>query len=352
MSISTNDSTHAHRRDLSLGMSYGFMSKPGDYLTEQAQADFDHMQRIGVTHVALMVNMMQETFASTRVFRDYEYSVTDHELEHAIRCLHNRGMKVMLKPMIEILDSSWRGAINFPGPQQMIQGILTDYWSHWFGSYTLGIKHYAQMAETLGVQRFCVGCEMRGAQPQNEHWKRAIEAVRSVYHGSVTYNATQPRDPVAAFDIHATGPWQPWYQDLDEVGYSYYLPGATQGGATVEQMIEHLKPQVANMKAISKVLSKPVFFAECGCRSVTGGAVEPSNYRNEGDYDGTEQANYLQAIIDSFAPEDWWHGFFWWKWDERQDRPQYKGDPAGDKGFTICNKPVEQIYQQTCKTIA
>ena len=37
------------------------------------------------------------------------------------------------------------------------------------------------------------------------------------------------------------------------------------------------------------------------------------------------------------------------KWDEQNHRPQFKDDPAGDKGFTIHGKPAADVFRRWCR---
>ena len=71
----------------------------------------------------------------------------------------------------------------------------------------------------------------------------------------------------------------------------------------------------------------------------------PWGWGNEGGYDGDEQARYLEAVLDTFWNEPWWMGLYWWKWDEQNDRPNFRSDPRGDKGFIIDGKPAAEVMK-------
>lgn len=73
--------------------------------------------------------------------------------------------------------------------------------------------------------------------------------------------------------------------------------------------------------------------------------MRPSGWSGEGGYEPAEQANYLEALFRTFWNESWWRGLYWWKWDEQLDRPPYRTDPRGDKGFTIWGKPAAEIMK-------
>lgn len=324
------------------GMSFGYMAQSGFYATPEAEESVDKMSEMGVTWVALMVSVLQETFASTRLYQDFVYTVSDGELESIIARFHAKGIRVMLKPMVECHDSVWRGHINFPDGDEQIQGLVTPYWDRWFSSLRQSLLHYARIAQKRGCEMFCLGCELYGAEQSkhNERWDAVIEDVRSVYSGALCYDA----QPQTLMDT-ATPP--KWMRALDAVCVSYYTSASSGPGASVEEMIETLRPTVARLRRASENLGGlPIIFGETGCRSVEGGAINPAEYRNSGAYAPDEQANFLEAMCRLFWNERWWRGFYWWKWDEQQIRPHYFADPTGDTGFTLQGKSAESTMRK------
>ncbi len=89
-----------------------------------------------------------------------------------------------------------------------------------------------------------------------------------------------------------------------------------------------------------------MYLGEIGCTSSTGGATSPSGWRGNGRYAPLEQANFLDAALRVLWDEPWWHGLYWWKWDEQNDRPQFRDDPAGNKGFTVDGKPAAEVMRR------
>ncbi len=322
-------------------MSFGFMAQRGYYSSAEARAQVSRMAEIGIDSVAVMVSVMQETFFSTTLYQDFAFTASDGELEGIIGLIHKNGIRVMLKPMVECHDSSWRGNINFPLDNQQIQGRVTDYWGRWFESFHRSVIHYARLAERTDCEFYCIGCELFGAEQavHNASWHPVIEGVREVYSGSVCYDAQPPTL------LDATEPPE-WMRGLDSVCISYYTPAAERPGAGVEEMIDHLRPTVARLRSVSENLGLPVIFGETGCRSMRGAAMNPPEFRTSGAYAPDEQSNFFEALCTLFWDEGWWDGFYWWKWDEHQVRPNYRSDPAGDTGFTIQGKPVEQVMKK------
>ncbi|MBS1371173.1 MAG: hypothetical protein HPZ91_14570 [Lentisphaeria bacterium] len=320
------------------GISFGFMGRNGYYRSEAGRRGADDICSLGADWVALIVTVAQERYSSTRMFADYVYTPSDIEVAEAVKRFHAAGVKVMLKPMIECLDSVWRGNIRFPEKQMMIQGICTDYWGEWFGHYAECMEHYGRFAEENGVELFCIGCELLGTEDREAFWPGVIDRVRQVYRGPVTYNA----DQIVPGRENCRG----WYSKLDLLGISFYT-GTERPNPSAAEIAADLQEQADRVEAVSRKLGIPVFFAECGARSVVNGALRPWDYTNSGDYDGAAQANYLAGVIEAFSCRDWWRGLMWWKWDEQQKRPHYT-QPGGDTGFTIHGKPAAEVLRRWC----
>jgi len=90
------------------GVNFGYLSKQLYYGTTQAETEVDRMADGGVEWVSLLVMLMQETFYSTRIYRDFAWTPSDVDLEKIIRRCQKRGIRVMFKPIIDCLDSSAR----------------------------------------------------------------------------------------------------------------------------------------------------------------------------------------------------------------------------------------------------
>ena len=316
------------------GVSFGFMALNGYYSSTKGQQEIRNIIASGADSVALMTTVMQDTFASTRMYRDFTITPSDDELRNTIRAFHNAGIKVMLKPIIQIHDSTHRGEINFPENQEFIAGIVTDYWGEWFKNYTACMVHYARLCETENVEMLCLGCEMIGADKREKYWPPLIEAVRKVYKGLLSYNTP------SWWDYEMSQKWtREWFKLLDQLGVSVYY-GMPEECTTVDAMAREMKYLADNLESGSKELGIPIFMAELGCRSVINGHITPSDcWNNQNEFDGEIQANYLSAICKAFYDRNWWTGFFWWKWEEQQNRP-YFHKASGDTGCTIAGKPA------------
>lgn len=324
------------------GVNFGYLAKTGYLGSAAAAEEVDRMADAGVEWVSLLVMIMQDAFYSTRVYRDFRLTPSDRDLAKIIDRMHRKGLKVLLKPAIDCHDSAWRGRINFPeATSEQIQGVRTDYWGPWFRSVTEAMTYYARLSEELGAEAFTSAQELLGADFEKDHWRALNEAVRDVYRGHLCINACGDLARLSHPDFLA------WAGEVDAVGVSYYV-GVPQEARTADAIHESLSRDLPKWREFAAKLGRPVYWAECGCRSMHTAHVLPSEYRSIGSYDGELQAEYLEGMLRTFWEEPWWTGFQLWKWDEQQDRPHYR-QPDGDTGFTIRGKPAEDVMLRWAK---
>lgn len=318
------------------GFNFGYLASADFWASAAALEEVRAMADAGVRVVSLNLTMMQETFHSTRIFADYHYTADDRSLARVIEAIHAAGMQVILKPQIECHDSSWRGMIGFPDGNEQIQGVRVERWPEWFASYTAAICHYARLAEELGCAYFTVAQELAMTELRTDDWLAVIAAVRSCYHGCCVVNAMG--DPA----VREHPDFIRWARELDVVGFSNYHE-VHDAPATAEAIREDvIATALPTWRRVAAALGKPVYWAECGCRSVIDGHRKPWEYRHVADCDEAVQAAWIEGFLSAWQDEAWWCGYQLWKWDEQQVRPQYV-QPGGDAGFTIRGKQAETM---------
>ncbi len=309
------------------GFTYGFDGKRGDYRTEQAAQSMERLAGLGGDWAALAFVVRQDSFCSTVIRPDYRYTVTDKDVITAADKLHSLGLKVCMKPIVNSADGVWRANIRFPEPEYGD----TDYWKDWFSSYTAFLCHYAEIAEETGCEMFCVGCEMLGTEHKEDYWRKAIEEVRKVYHGPITYNTNHGKE----FGVK-------WWDAVDYIGTSAYYGVGKVPGDSLENMTEVWNSQKERLAELSRVNGgKQIIFMEIGCRSARGCAMMPYDFSHrEFPYDEDEQANFYESCLVSMWDEPWFAGFFWWDW--------YTKLPTRtpELGFSIVGKKTENIIKE------
>lgn len=307
------------------GMTYGWNSGRGAYRTEEAVRSMEKLKETGSEWIALSFYTFQQNTFSTDIPFDYGYTVTDRDLEFAVKRAKELGLKVCLKPVVNSKDGIWRARIGFP--QEAV-----ELWNKWFQSYTNFLIHYAELAEELGCEMLCIGCEMVNTESQTEHWTNVIKEVRKVYSGPIMYNAN-----------HGSEEGIKWFDLVDLIGTSAYYPVAEKPGESEETMIAKWEQIKTKFVRLHQKFNKPIIFAEIGCRSARGCATMPWDFEHrELPFDEDEQANFYNSVIKVFWDEPWFAGFFWWDWSTKlYPLEQAKQNP----GFDIYGKRAEQILK-------
>ncbi len=324
------------------GMTFGYYARNGYYASPAARLEVDRMAGANVEWICLVVTVMQENVHATRQFRDFLQTPDDWELCEIIGYIRKKGIRVMLRPMIECHDGLQRSHIDFPDDGEIIPGKAFHYWRDWFANYTLLTRHYCRLAERTGCEAYCFDSELDRTVRRNAEWLGVVETARKMFSGTLTSSLIY----LPQFTQQLKAEPNHWFLALDTLGSSLYPAAADGPGATVESMTERLRTMAAEHAEFCKLYPKPVYLGEIGCCSTAGAAAKPYYWENGGAYDGLEQANYLQAVLNACNSEPWFHGLFYWKWDEQNDRPTMKNDPAGDKGFTLYGKPALEVYRK------
>lgn len=341
---SSNNSSMSSLPEIQRGVTFGFYARNGVLSSPWAGQQVDLIAENGISWVVLTPVVMQETCHTTRQYRDFEVTPGDHELVGLIDLFHKKNIKVCLRPMLETQDGNGRLQIWFQPDRERIPGRVSDHWARWFDSMVRRSVHYARLAQLTGCELYGLDSELDRTVDQHAGWRGVIQAVREVYDGPVTSCHTT-HTGLIDFEAEFSNP-DHWWNELDMLQLSSYEPGADRPGATVEEMVENLKPHLQRFRHLAELYGKPISFGECGCTSSVGGAMKPSGFQPDGGYDGREQANYLEAVLETFWDEPWWNGLYWWKWDEQNNRPEFKTDPAGDKGFTLLGKPALDVMKR------
>lgn len=309
------------------GFTYGFDGRRGDYRTEEASASMERLAALGGDWAALAFVIKQDSFSSTVIRPDYRYTVTDKDIAAATDKLHSLGLKVCMKPMVNCADGVWRANIRFPEAEVGNK----DYWKEWFSSYTAFLCHYAEIAEETGCEMFCVGCEMLGTEHKEDYWRKAVEEVRKIYHGPITYNTNHGKE----FGVK-------WWDAVDYIGTSAYYGVGKIPGDSLENMTAVWNEQKKNLAELSRLNNgKQVIFMEIGCRSAKGCAMIPYDFSHtEFPYDEDEQANFYESCMQSVWNEPWFAGFFWWDWYTRIP------ERTPEMGFSIVDKKAERVIKE------
>lgn len=311
------------------GMTWGWASKRSDYRTPEAADSLEKLKQSGCEWVAISFWTWQDNVFSTAIHFDYGYTVTDHDIVHAVEQAKRLGLKVCLKPVVNSRDGIWRGLITFPKEEPRGQ----SYWDEWFRSYTNFLVHYAELAEALDCELFCIGCEMVGTEHESRRWRDTIARVREVYSGPLVYNANHGKEGQVE-----------WFSEVDLIGTSAYYPVGNGGANSEQSMIANWLPIRDELKQLHERFDKPVLFMEIGCRSARGCSAMPWDFKHTDlPFSEEEQADFYSSVLHVFWDEPWFAGFFWWDWSTKL----YPMEEAkSNRGFDIYGKRAQRVLEQ------
>ena len=253
----------------------------------------------------------------------------DDVVRGAIAELHALGLKVMLKPHVDVEDGSWRAQIAPQDP------------ARWFESYAAFLDHYVALATEAQVELLVVGTElasMSGARYARE-WATLIGRVRASYPGLLTYaaNGVEPGDEFTSVSF-----W-PW---LDLLGVDAYTPLTDKLNPSRQELAAGWRrnryghDMVATFSNLQRAYTKPLVLTEVGYRSGDGANRAPWDWEARLAPDPAEQADCYAALYEVWSREGtWMRGAFWWAWD-------VNAPPAGDTGYNPRGKPAEQVLRE------
>ncbi|SEF50568.1 hypothetical protein SAMN04487934_101381 [Eubacterium ruminantium] len=310
------------------GYTWGFFSKEGEFLTKEAEASMRRLASNGLDWICITVNAWQETFYSTKIFSLYGRTQTDEEVIHAVKMAKELGLKVCLKPMVNCLDGAWRARINFPTEE------YCSYWDEWFGSYKNFMLHYAKMAERLGCEMLCTGCEMAGMDSQAARCRDMISEVRKVYTGIVMHNIN-----------HGDELRFPWLDCVDVIGISGYYPVTDENNKGIDTMRKRWQEIIKGLEVCHEKYNKPIMFAEIGVRNEQGCTMYPWDFKDRPDkpLDEQEQSDFYESAMEATWDIPWFAGYFWWDW-KAVIPPIEKAKVNRD--FTIYGKMAEETLKR------
>jgi hypothetical protein len=235
-----------------------------------------------------------------------------------IALVHERGLKVMLKPHVDL-----------PGTVSRIH-IRPRSHATWFTAYTAFITHYANLAARTGVEQFAVGTELAGVSGNRDKWLGVIRAVRACYPGPLVYAANYDEYPQVAF-----------WDAVDLIGVDAYWPLSTRPTQDVRALKRTWRPIREKLAAFAAERGRRILFTEAGYVSQRGSTNAPYSWTISTTRDQAEQAAGYEALLETFHNQSWWAGVFWWVWDVT---PRSSRDDALD--YTPQGKAAEKVVRR------
>lgn len=264
---------------------------PTAYGEPPALRALDAMRAVGADGVTVVPVWFQPTRESAALAPDPAVTTRDAALTTVIRAAHARGMRVTLKPQLDVTDGSWRGAVR---PRDL---------PAWFTAYSRFLGHYAALAQREQVEQLVVGTELAGVSGETARWTRVVAVARGAFHGSMTYAALP-------FEYRRVGFW--WQLDL--IGVNAYWELTSRGTTDVAALVRAWRPHVRELAAFAAAQHRRVLLTEAGYASQAGTASRPSSWTLSRTYAPQEQAAAYEALLRVVEHEPWCAGVHWWAW--------------------------------------
>lgn len=243
------------------------------------------------------------------------------------------GFKVMLKPHIWLSDQSngiWRSNIKMTNEVD---------WDLWFERYEINIIAYAELAEKLGFEQFCIGTELHTpVVDKPEQWLALIEKVKRVYNGKLTYAANWNDDLDTI----------PFWDQLDFIGIQAYFPIADHRSPALADLETGWQQHIPALAHSSEKYGKPILFTEIGYKSTKNAGNIPWEWNNLSNrfhkqISRKTQALCYEAFFNVVWQQPWFAGIHIWEWQSRGV------SDGNNNSFTIEGKPALNIVAKGFK---
>jgi len=333
----------------------------------------------GANWVSIIPTCYQETNQSTIIScnaivndaNNSGYTPYDSDVVAAITKAHAAGLKVMLKPQIDV-RTGYRGQIGFG------TGTGSDAnWTTWFNSYkTNVIGRYGIIAQTNNVEAFIIGtelvdtntdpsCDPGISAQRGANWQTMVTYLRTLYtHKDKTGHELTKITYAANWGTYDCAEVKSvnWWGSLDYIGVDAYYPLTNAPGGIVDPAISptvvdliagwtdvnapvNIGNGIAPTTSLGQISAangnKKVLLTEVGYQSQHGTTQQPYGIYPETSAYFAEQANAFEATFQALAGQPWLVGMFWW--GAFITDPPF--DPSTDNNYPFYGKPAEGVLR-------
>lgn len=293
------------------------------------QTNVDPVIKLNANYAAIMPFGFLRKLNATEVIHNTDrqwFGETREGAKQYAKLLQKNKIKIMIKPQIWVWNGEFTGFIEMENE---------DDWKQFERSYESFILEYANLAQEINAEMYCIGTELHkfvAARP--EFWKQLITKVKAVYKGKLTYAENWD-----SFDK------VPFWKQLDFIGVDAYFPLSEEKMPSLESLQKGWQSHKNKIAALAKKLDRKVLFTEYGYRSMDYVGKEPWDSKRGKTLNLKAQEIALQALFNEFWKEEWFAGGFIWKWFHHYEK---SGGLENDQ-FTPQNKPAEEIVRQNYK---
>lgn len=296
------------------------------------EADWDYAGLLdeivahGATDVELVIPWTQNDLRATEIEPLEHISPSDDVLRRTIRQAHQRGLRVMLFPIIRIIeraDGEWRGKMEFTDSSSA---------NAWWRAYGGFIGAMARIAADERVARLSIGSELLRLEKERPRWAALISQVRKVYPGKILYSANWDHYGAVTF-----------WDLVDEAGMTAYFELTSRDDPSPQELSQAWERWLPSIALFAKTVGRPVVFTEIGYPSLNGANKYPWDETRKSALDMQEQSHCYRSISDVVAGHPAIQGIYLWNWFGPG------GDLDGD--YTPRGKPASAEMRRMYQTL-
>lgn len=240
-------------------------------------------------------------------------------LKRPIREVHERGLKILIKPHLAYWGSGfrWRGEITFTDPAA---------WNRFFRDYTRWILALIDICRDADA--FVLGTELDRTVQREADWRRLISAVRQRTAAPLTYAAN--------WDTYQR---VPFWDALDVIGIHAYFPLVDHDRPPTRRELDRAwDAHLRRLDRFARQHNRRIVFCEIGYNRAAWPARRPWDYHQGGPQAERVQALCLEAALRAAQRSDAIAGLFLWKW--------FVG-PADHENFLITDPALQDIIARS-----
>lgn len=285
---------------------------PTGYSRAAADSALSAIAAVGATHVAIIVTAYQSNQSANQIQIDKARTPTFGSVSIALTRAVSLGLKVVVKPHVDLDDGTWRGHINPSDP------------AAWFESYKQFVGPFVSLAESVGAVQFVVGTELAGTIKHTDLWNETIRFVRSRFSSEIVYAASWDEASKVSF-----------WQSVDLVGVDFYFPVTVRPDPGRFEILSGWQPWLERLHLLHNQTGRKIVLTEIGYASIDGAGMQPYAYGGNRVIDLAEQADLYWAALQATSNLDWIAGMYWWNWSA-----DGSGGPR-NSDYTPAGKPAQ-----------
>lgn len=219
-------------------------------------------------------------------------TVSDADLSNACVIARTNGLNVGFKPHVDCLD--WTARFRWdPADKALTRAQYLPF-----------VSNYAWVAQAAGATYFVVGTELDNLVASDGFFEAAIDAVRAVFSGHVTYASSFNQFADVSF-----------WDRCDSLGVNAWFHVSDAKTPARDELLRAWQKWNELLGSFAAYYGKDVFLTEVGYINEDYCGVNPGLWDDMAARNDAAQEACLRAAAWNFATQPRWTGFAVWNWE-------------------------------------